>query len=570
MVGVGGFLGKLAELGGEELLLSPGQPPRMREGGRLRALEDESAAPKDIGELLLKIAPPEPRKAFERTGSVTFAAEYGDLGRFRIHIFRERLGSAAVVRLIPNEIDSFEDLGLPEAAREFCSQRGGLVVIGGSAGSGKTTTLSAMVDLINSERSAHIVTLEDPIEFLHSSGQSLIHQREVGPHCKGYPEALRSSLREGADVIVLGDIPDAETAEAALEAATSGGLVLAEMRAKTASLAIERLLGFFPVEKQTYARATLASSLSGIMVQRLLPRADDNGLVAAFEILISTPAVTNAIRESGAHNIASTIRSVARSGMKLLDDALLELVASGTVDGREAARYAVSDEDFRKKCGIACADLDAEPSGAAEEEASPTAPRPTTTSIMARRMTRAQMFSEPPGVGPRLSQHLTRRSRTAAFDDSEVSPLERSSQPSAEPPKGTVDPQVVAGRRILVVDDDKQIRDLLVRMLERAGAQVEAVGEGRRALTEIESGKYDLATFDILMPDISGLELYDQAVDLVPELRERVLFITGQNTEGTLRDRIASRGGRLLRKPFVAADLLKAAASTLRTESRAS
>jgi twitching motility protein PilT len=529
-------------------------------------LEEEPAAQQDVGGLLLKIAPPGSRDEFERAGSVTFVAEYGDLGRFRVHVFRERLGTAATVRLVPGEIASFEELGLPEVARELCSRRGGLVIVAGPVISGKTTTLASMIDFVNHERAGHILTIEKPMESIYEAGQGLIHQREVGTHCGSYPEALRSGLHEGADVIALGDIPDAETAEAALEAAASGSLVLAEMRAKTAALAVERLLGLFPAGRRACARGALASSLKGALVQRLLPRADGEGLAAAFEVLVSTPAVASVIRESGPRGVESAIRSGARAGMKLLDDALLELVASGAVEGHEASRHAVSEEDFRKKCGAAGVALDAEPPESAEEESSPTTPGPATAPIMARRMPREELFLGEVTAGS--STHPRSRSRTAAFADREVPSPDAGevSEVDTEPPGDAVDPGVVAGRQILVVDDDAEVRDLLVRMLQAAGARVKAVEEPLRALAEIESGSYDLATFDILMPDISGMELYDQAVRVAPALRERVLFVTGCNLDGGLNDRIAARGGRLIRKPFVANELLKAAASTLRAE----
>ncbi len=192
MAGVESYLEQLVELGGGDLHLSPGQPPWARAGGKLRALEGEPAS-KDVGELLLKISPPERRKEFERTGSARFTSEYGDMGRFRVQVFSERLGTTAIARLIPGEIPSFEGLGLPDVTRDLCSRRGGLVVVAGPAGAGKTTTLAALIDLVNHERSGHVVTIEDPIEFVHESGRCLIHQREVGTHCESFEAAVLSA-----------------------------------------------------------------------------------------------------------------------------------------------------------------------------------------------------------------------------------------------------------------------------------------------------------------------------------------------------------------------------------------
>ena len=569
MEGVGMYLRRLVEMGGGELHLSPGQIPRVRVGGRLQALDGEPASPADIGEAMLKLAPPARSDLLKRTGTVEFAAEVDGVGRFRVGVLRERLGTGAVARLVPCKVVEPERLALPHAALELCRRLGGLVMVAGPAGSGKTTTLAAMLDIVNRERAVCIVTLEDPIEFIHVPQRGLVRQIEVGIHCEGFPAAVRAAARAGAEAILLGRVPDARTAEAAMEAAASGILVLAEVPAQASASAIERVLGLFGADMRDSARAALASSLAGVVVQRLLPRAEGSGLVAAFEVLVSTRAVAGAIREAGAIGAESAIQAGALAGMKLLDDALVDLVASGTVALAEASARSADPEGFRAKCAAA---------GTAPEAASPEHDRPvekparpasgetSVTSLMPRRLTRAEVFANPSIVRP--GDRLV--SKTAAFAQADAEPpAYATADRAAGPADQGADAPLVAGRKVLVVDDDAQMRDMLVQMLGRAGARVEAVGEPRQALARIESGAYDLAMFDILMPEVSGMELYDQVIGVAPSLKERVVFVTACNPDVRLQDRIATRGGRLLRKPFVVDELLKAAAAAIRAENPA-
>jgi len=570
------YLGHLARLGEGDIRLCPGRPPWLIVGGESRALEAEPA-PKDAGKSLLRLAPPERREEFERTGSASFAADYNDVGRFRVHVFRERLGTAAAVRFVPSEIPSLKELGVPEIARDLCSRRGGLVMVAGPAGTGKTTTAAAMIDSINRERASHIVTIEEPVEFVHEAKRSLVHQCEVGMHCMSFEGGLRSAIRAGADLILLGRLPDAGSVQAAFDAVASGCLVLVEVCAGDAQQAVECLLGRLPDERRVCARAAFASFLKGVVAQRLLPRADGKGCVAAFEVLVSTPVVAAAIREGCAGKIASAVRAGARAGVKLLDDALLELLSAGTVSGREAASHAVDEEGFLKKCASAGIDLDVESAATSSDEPqSPGASRPTRAPIMTRRMSRSEMLLGEGALERRRQRSGGRssgRSRRAAFSEDAVpsdagAPAEPQDGPTSryeESPAARKwpDPRIVAGRQVLVVDDDSAMRELLIRMLQAAGACVTAVGEPSQALAEIATGSFDLAMFDILMPEMSGTDLYDRALNLTSALKERVVFVTGCRLDGRLNDRIASRGGKLLRKPFVADELLKVASAAL-------
>jgi CheY-like chemotaxis protein len=438
----------------------------------------------------------------------------------------------------------------------MCRRRGGLVIVSGPAGSGKTTTVAAMVDRLNREGRARVFTIEDPVEFLHASRGGLVRQIEVGTDAPSFAGAVRTAARAGADAILVGRLDDAETAEAVLEAAGSGQLVLVEFAASSAEDTVERVLGMFPPARRASARRLLASALRGVLVQKLLPR-KGGGRVAAFEVLVSTPAVAKSIRDTGARGLPEAIRSGERSGMKLLDDSLMELVAAGAIDHEAACRSASTDE-FRRRCeaaGIPKDDDGVSPETAGEEREGPEfLARPVTT----RRLNRAEMFL----AGQAPGECRTRPgSRTAAF--SNVGERSGGSAPDEGQKPPPADPRLVAGRNILVVDDDGAMRDLLEKILRGAGARVRTVAEATEAIEEIGSKTYDVAMFDILMPEVSGVELYDRAVDASPALRDRIVFVTGCNVNGKLAERIAARGAKLVGKPFEAEEIVAAAASLI-------
>jgi len=260
--------------------------------------------------------------------------------RFRVNMFRQRGGLGAVFRAIRSTIPVLEDLGLPPAVLSLTAMRTGLVLVGGATASGKSTTLAAFIDHINRHEPRHIISLEDPVEILHAHHKALVQQRELGAHTRSFSRALRSALREDPDVIVIGEMRDKETAQLALTAAETGHLVLATLNTHSAVRTINRVIGEFPPAQQGNVRAMLSESLRAIVSQRLLPRADGAGVVAATEVLMSTPAVANLIRENRAHQLKTTMQTGAALGMQTLDASLQDLVVRGLVSVEEARRHA--------------------------------------------------------------------------------------------------------------------------------------------------------------------------------------------------------------------------------------
>ncbi len=347
--GIEKLLMAMLECGASDLHLSANQKPRMRLDGSL--VEEARWGTPDSDELsaaLVQIMPARNREEFEATNDTDFAHEILDLGRFRVNAFRERHGVGAVFRHIPFQLPSFEDLGLPEVLREFTKLSKGLVLVTGPTGSGKSTTLAALIDLINHSRQDHIITIEDPIEFVHVSDQCLVTQREVGPHTGSFGHALRAALREDPDIVLVGEMRDLETMSTAIHTAETGHLVFGTLHTTTAPGTIERLIGQFPGDLQAQIRMMLADSLRAVVSQTLLKKIG-GGRVAAFEVLLGTPAVTNLIRESKTFQIASSMQTGKKIGMSTLTDSLFKLVAQKLVDPAEAYGKAVFKEALAGK-----------------------------------------------------------------------------------------------------------------------------------------------------------------------------------------------------------------------------
>ena len=287
---------------------------------------------------------------FVATNDSDFALALPGVARFRVNLFRDLGGVGAVFRLIPTTILSLEQLGMPAVVADFCKLPKGLVLVTGPTGSGKSTTLAAMVDLINRERQEHVITLEDPVEFVHQSQLSLVNQREVGSHTLSFSAAIRAALREDPDIILVGEMRDLETVSLALEAANTGHLVLGTLHTATAISTIERIVGLFPPEEQSRIQVTLADVMRAVIAQNLLKRIG-GGRVAALEILVSSPAVSNLIREGKMHQIASSMQTGKAAGNQLLNDSLADLVSRGVVDSEEALSKAVDKADLAKRFG---------------------------------------------------------------------------------------------------------------------------------------------------------------------------------------------------------------------------
>ena len=313
------------------------------EAGEPHFTPDRTAA------LIDEILPALNREQFERSSDTDFAYEVPELGRFRVNVFRDRHGVGAVFRHIPEKILSFEELGLPVLLSEFCKLNKGLVLVTGPTGSGKSTTLAAMIDHVNRNRKEHLITIEDPIEFVHENKKCLVNQREINRHTDSFRAALRAALRQDPDIVLVGEMRDLETTETAIETAETGHLVFGTLHTSTASSSIERMIDQFPPERQAQIRTMLALSLKGVVSQTLLQRKDGNGRVAAMEILVVTHAVSNHIREGKTYQIPSAIQTGRKLGMRMLNDDILGLVQNGLVDPEEAYLKCVDKGDMAMK-----------------------------------------------------------------------------------------------------------------------------------------------------------------------------------------------------------------------------
>ena len=353
MAKIDDLLEKLVAKGGSDLHISTGAPAVVRVHGSMETLTLDPLSAEQSAALLGEITPPDLLAEFEETHDCDFAYALTGLGRFRVNLFANRLGMGAVFRQIPTVIPSFAQLQLPEVLASFTELAKGLVLVTGPTGSGKSTTLAAMIDRINTERHVHLITIEDPIEFVHPNKASLVNQREVGTHTASFATALRAALREDPDVILVGEMRDLETTMMGLEAAETGHLVFATLHTCSAASTVDRIVDQFPEGAQTQVRTMLASCLRGVVSQCLLKRKDGAGRVAALEILVCTPAVAANIRDGKTHQIPSALQTGGRHGMVALNDALVKLVSRGLVKPSEARSKAIDKEGLSKAFQVA-------------------------------------------------------------------------------------------------------------------------------------------------------------------------------------------------------------------------
>jgi len=333
-------------VGASDLHLSTGTVPHVRVNGNLTALPISESTPEQVQAWVRPILSPEHDRTFEERQQLDFCHKDAALGRFRTNVFLQRKGMSAVFRLVPFEIPNLADIGLPESLWEITTYSQGLILVTGPAGCGKTTTLAALVDRINATERCHILTIEDPIEYVHVNKDALVNQREVPAHSKSFARALRQSLREDPDVILVGEMRDLETIALAITAAETGQLVLATLHTTTASSTVDRIINAFPPDQQGQIRQMVSDSLKAVISQTLLPRRDGTGRVAAWEVLRSSPAVAGLIREGKTFQLPTAIQTGAASGMMLMDMSLLKLVQEGTVDPRVAYDRALRKEVF--------------------------------------------------------------------------------------------------------------------------------------------------------------------------------------------------------------------------------
>jgi twitching motility protein PilT len=323
------------ERGASDVHLSAGEPPIVRIHGDIKRLDQPPLSREVAHAMTFDVMNDEQRRAFDEKHDIDFSYELGDIARFRVNVFLTRRGAAAVFRVIPSVIVTLDQLGLPPVLKEICRRERGLVLVTGPTGCGKSTTLAAMIHHINETEEATIITIEDPIEFVHQSKRSLINQREVGVHTKSFANALRGALREDPDVILLGEMRDLETIALALTAAETGQLVFATLHTSSAPKSVDRVIDAFPTEQQNQVRTMFAESLQAIITQSLCKKVGA-GRIAACEILMGVPAVRNLIREGKIHQIPSTMQTGQKLGMQTLDMALQDLLARGLINREEA------------------------------------------------------------------------------------------------------------------------------------------------------------------------------------------------------------------------------------------
>ena len=345
MAKIDAFFKLMNEQGASDLHLVAGSPPALRIRGDIERIKYKVLDNDDLRGMLYEIAPEQKIKTFEETGDIDFGYEIPGLARYRANFFMQKYGVGAVFREIPSTIMTAEQLGLPPVVSKLASLPRGLVLVTGPTGSGKSTTLAAIVDVSNRVRKDHIITVEDPIEFVHTSQGCIVNHREVGVHTESFSTALRGALREDPDIILVGEMRDLETISLAVEAASTGHLVFSTLHTSSAYKTVDRVIEVFPSHEQPLIRSTLADGLRAVIAQVLFKRIDRKGRVVALEILIASPAVRNLIREGKTHQIPSMIQTGKKYGMVLLDDSIMELYKKGMVSAEEG--YAKANEKSR-------------------------------------------------------------------------------------------------------------------------------------------------------------------------------------------------------------------------------
>ena len=348
MAKIDGLFKLMKQQGASDLHISSGSPPILRQHGEMEKLNYPPLTNDQAKMLLFEILNEEQRAQFENTHDLDFAYEIPGLARFRGNILETYRGIAGVFRIIPSKILSADELNLPPGIRKLCNLKKGLVLVTGPTGSGKSTTLAAMVDLINATRREHILTLEDPLEFIHENKMSLMNQRQIGQHTLSFAAALKGALREDPDVTLVGEMRDLETISLAMTAAETGHLVYGTLHTNSAPKTIDRIIDAFPKDAQEQVRTMLGESLKGVICQQLMKTADGKGRIAAHEILIGNAAVANLIREGKTFRIPSIMQTAKGEGMQLMDQRILELLKEQKITPEEAHRCAVDKRSFEQ------------------------------------------------------------------------------------------------------------------------------------------------------------------------------------------------------------------------------
>ena len=346
MAKIDAFFKLMHDQGASDLHLISGSQPILRVHGDMERVKYKALENDELKAMLYEIAPENKIKVFEETGDVDFAYEIPNLARYRANYFQQKWGVGAVFREIPSTILTAEQLGLPKVITKLSMLHQGMILVTGPTGSGKSTTLAAMMDYVNRNKKCHIITVEDPVEFVHKSQSCIVNHREVGVHTKGFKSALRGALREDPDIILVGEMRDLETIELALEAASTGHLVFGTLHTQSAAKTVDRIIDVFPAHQQPQIRTTLSESLKGVIAQNLFKRIDKKGRMAVLEVLVVTPAVSNLIREGKTFQIPSAIQTGKKFGMQSLDDAILIALEAKKISPEDAYDKAIVKERF--------------------------------------------------------------------------------------------------------------------------------------------------------------------------------------------------------------------------------
>ena len=334
------LLTKAQEMGGSDLHLTVGVPPKARLVGELKDVDTDKLLPNDMRELVYSILPKGQVDRFEETGELDFSYSIPRVGRYRVNAYHQRGSYAMVIRLVGESIPSAEKLGIPESVMDLIHKRRGLVLVTGPTGSGKSTTLASMIDAINQQFAFNIITLEDPVEYLHPHKRSIVNQREIGVDTKSFGSALTAAMREDPDVILVGEMRDLDTISTAITAAETGHLVFSTLHTIGAASTIDRIIDVFPPYQQGQIRSQLSLVIEGVVSQQLIPMIGGKGRKAAFEVMLGTPAIRNLIREGKTHQISGIMQTSKKQGMKTMDDAIFELYVNRYIDREQAIGYA--------------------------------------------------------------------------------------------------------------------------------------------------------------------------------------------------------------------------------------
>lgn len=349
MIQIEELLKTAKEHGASDVHITVGIPPKMRIGGSLRSMDFEKLMPSEIEPALLSIMNPRQKQQLDEKGEVDFSVSIPGEGRYRVNVFRQRGSYAAALRLVGTVIPDVNELGIPQSVMQLYKKKRGLILITGPAGSGKSTTLAAIIDKINHNINVHVITLEDPIEYLYQHKMAIVNQREIGLDTTSYHAALRAALREDPDVIMVGEMRDAETIATALTAAEMGHLVLSSLHTVGAANTIERIIDVFPPQKQQQVRIQLASVLESVVSQQLIPTQDKHHRAAAFEVMYMTPSIKSFIRDDKTHQITNVMKNGKKFGMQTMDDAIFDLYLRGIINREQAIIFAQDVAEMERK-----------------------------------------------------------------------------------------------------------------------------------------------------------------------------------------------------------------------------